>query len=377
MFQSSFRLLRVATALLTLLLTGAVVGSSRASAASGCPTQTYLSYNHLAYVATAVPASVQISPGAGVGSGTVDQPTSADGCRRAQHAARVLTAGPVDPHVAVAVQGRPRLVFVIGHRCGGFTGTAYWDCLLKPLTFGGRQFTATSYPATPAPQGRVPLGAAIGSAVYQGQRVTVRRIRGVSPSLAVGLSGQPSTAFLSPRVCPYSGFSNSAEYDDLLRCLRSPVWFTFDPPGNEAGQTVVARSDRPVSPVLAGASISLVSLPVVADLVPAHHGRLTPFGRVAGQVSLRLPDVPAGLYEAVVSCPRCAAPGATAGLYPAGSILVTAKPKSSPGIKIVSYALAAAVVAAMIMSFLTWRRRRRLRDAGAGGGSRPAGPRRR
>ncbi len=367
--------MRIGTALITLLIAGAIAGGSRASAASSCPTQTYLSYNHLAYAATAVPATVQISPGTRLGGGTVDEPTSANGCRRAQHSVQVQTTGSIDPRVAVLVRGRPRTLFVMGHRCEGFTGSAYWACLLRPLVYDGSQFTATSYPSTPAPRRKVPLGAEIGSAEYHGHKVAVHRIQGVSPSLAVAISEQPSTAFLSPRVCPYSGFSDSAEYDNLLRCLRSPVWFTFDPPGNQAGQTVVARSDRPVSPAVAGASISLVSLPVVADLVPPHHGRLIPVGHVAARVTLRIPHLAAGLYEAVVSCPRCRPSGGDAGLYPGGSILVSAQPKTSLGIRIVSYALAAAVVAAMIMSFIMWRRRRRLRAAGPG--PRSARPRRR
>ncbi|MDQ6731012.1 MAG: hypothetical protein M3022_12115, partial [Actinomycetota bacterium] len=276
----------------------------------------------------------------------------------------------IEPTVAVLVRGRPRTLFVIGHRCDGFAGSSYWDCLLRPLAFDGQQFTGSSYPSGPAPRQTVPLGAAIGIAQYHGQKVTVRRIQGVAPSVAVGLAGQPSAAFLSPHTCPYSGFSNTPRYDNLLRCLRSPVWFTFDPPGSEAGGAVVARSDRPVSGAVTGATISLVQIPVVADFVPAHPGRLRPVGRVAGQVRLAIPDVPAGLYEAVVACPGCGSPANGApGLYPAGSILVTATPKSSPGIKIVSYALAVAFVLAAILAFRTWRRRRGPRAAAGGSGA--------
>jgi hypothetical protein len=360
-------LLRVAAALFTFLVVGALVGGSPASAASGCPTQTFLSFDHLGYAATSVPAAIRLPTGSGLGGGTVDEPTSADGCRRVQRTVQVQAAGSIQPPVAVLVRGRPRTLFVIGHRCEGYAGPSYWDCLLKPLVFHGRQFTGTSYPSTPARRKTLSLGATIGDARYRGHKVTVRRITGVSPSVAVGISGQPSAAFLSPRTCPYSGFSNSPQYDDLLRCLRSPVWFTFDPPGSQAGATVVARSDRRLSGPVTGASISLVRLPVVADFVPAHRRRLVPDGRVGEQVSIRMPDVPAGLYEAVVSCPRCESPSsAGTGLYPAGSILLTAKPKTSLGIKIVSYALPVAFVAAAILAFMTWRRRRRLRAAAGG-----------
>jgi hypothetical protein len=147
------------------------------------------------------------------------------------------------------------------------------------------------------------------------------------------------------------------------------VWFTFDPPGSETGGTVVARSDRPLPAGLAGAPISLVSLPVVADLVPANHGPLISVGHVADQVSVRIPNVPSGLYEAVVSCPRCRATAdSVGGLYPTGSILVTAKPKTSTGIQIVSYVLAALVLVAAILAVRTYRRRRRASGRAAGPG---------
>jgi hypothetical protein len=361
--------LRVAAALLMLLVLGALVGASPASAASGCPTQTFLRFGDLAYAATSIPPTVSVAAGSNVGGGSVDEPTNGNGCRRQDNSVKVLRAASIDPAVAVLVSGRPRTLFVIGHRCSGFAGQAYWDCLLQPLAFRGQQFTGTSYPSTPAPRKTLPLGAAIGTARYHDHRVTVRRIRGVEPSVALALSGQPSAAFLSPRACPYSGFSNSPQYDDLLRCLRSPIWFTFNPPGSQAGATVLASGDRPVQPAVTGASLSLVRLPLVADYVPANHGTLTPVGNVAEQVSIHVPsNLATGLYEAVVTCPRCASSGGGTPLYPAGSILVTAKQKTSLGIRIVSYALTVAVIAAAILAFMTYRRRRRLRDAGGGPG---------
>ena len=359
--------MRALICLLAVCALTALVGCSSAAAASSCPSETYLSYGHLAYQALAIPASVQLQPGDGVGLGTIDEPTSSSGCRRSQSSVRVFAAGPVAPQIAVFVDGRPHTLFVIGHRCDGFEGASYWSCLLRPLEFRGRPYTATSYPASPAPRGTLPLGRRIGRARYQGRRVTVRRIQGVTPSLAVAVDGQPSTAFLSPRTCPYSGFSNTPEYDNLLRCLRSPVWFTFNPLGSQTGGSVVATSDRAVPATVAGASISLVELPVVADLVPADHGRLVPVARVAGRVRIRIPHVPAGIYEAVVSCPRCSQAGAVDGLYPAGSILVTAKTKTSVGIRIVSYVLAAAFIVAVIFAVRTWRRRRGLRASGGRG----------
>jgi hypothetical protein len=358
---------RFRSALSALLALGALVVAaaiaSPASAASSCPTQTFLSYGHLAYEAIAIPSTVQVPGGSTLGNGTIDEPTSGNGCHRAQSSVQVQAVGSTQPQVAVLVRGRPHLAFVIGHRCDGLTGSAYWNCLLHPIVFRGQQFTATSYPLTPAPRRTLPLGSAIGIAQYQGRQVTVRGIQGIDPSLAVGISGQPSTAFLSPRACPYSGFSNSPQYDNLLRCLRGPVWYTFDPPGNEAGQSVVGRSDRSLVPAVQGASISLVRLPLVADYVPANHGNLVGVGQVSDQVSIKIPDIPAGVYEAVVSCPRCGS-GGVAGLYPAGSILVTSQPKGDPIIKDISYVLLALVIVAAILGFRTYRRRRAaMRDA--------------
>jgi hypothetical protein len=352
--------LRLATLFVVLVGVGvgAAASPSPASAAS-CPTQTFLQYNHLAYVALSVPSTVQLSAGSGVGQGTLDEPTTSNGCRRRDSSVQVLAAGSIDPHVAVMASGRPQIVFVIGHRCAGFLGSAFWDCLTRPLAFDGQQFTGTSYPSAPAPRKTVPLGPAIGAADYQGQKVTVHRIEGVDPSLAVGISGEPSAAFLGPRTCPYPGFSNIPEYDDLLRCLRGPVWFTFDPAGSEAGGTVVARADRALSPAVAGASISLLRLGAAADFVPSHNGPLNAVAHVSEQVPIRVPTLPAGLYEAVVSCPACASGAGGGGpLYPAGSILVTSKPKTSIGIRIVSYALLVAVLIAGVLAFRAFRRRR-------------------
>jgi hypothetical protein len=341
-----------------LVVIAAVLGASPASAASSCPTQTYLQFDHLAYVAVSIPASVRVSPGVGLGSGTIDEPTSANGCHRADRAAQVLAAGSLAPPVAVLVSGRPQTIFVIGHRCWGFSRSAYWECLLRPLAWDGAQYTATSYPTAPPPRRIVPLGPTIGTAEYHGHRVTVRRIQGVDPALAVGISGRPSDAFLSPRTCPYPGFSNIQQYDDLLRCLQSPVWFTFDPPGVQAGGTVVARADRPLSREVVGATISLIQLPVVANFVPAHSGPLPAVGQVSEQVSLRVPSLRPGLYEAVVSCQACASHIDGGGpLYPAGSILVTAKPSTSVGIQIISYGLLVAFLFAAFFAFRTYRRR--------------------
>jgi hypothetical protein len=345
----------------------ALGGGQAALGDSACPTATFLSFDHVAYISKTIPSGVDIPPGAALGSGTVDQPASADGCRRSRDAAQVLSAGSLEPGVAVQLRGRPRTLFVLGRRCAGFEGPLYWDCLLRPLVFEGRRYTGTTYPAQPSPPGKVPLAEPLGRASLNDRTVTVRRIEGVDPSLAVGVSGRPSEAFLAASVCPYEGFSNKPALDDLLRCLRSPVWFTFDPPGGQVGETVVARGDRELGTQVAGAALSLVRLPIVADLVPEQRTTSAPIGRVNGEVTFRVPDLPAGLYEAVVSCPRCAQEAGDATLFPAGSILVSSKAKTSLGIRLVSYGLTAALVVTALIAIRVWRRRRRL----AGGSTSP------
>ncbi|HEY7004703.1 MAG TPA: hypothetical protein VH281_10495 [Gaiellaceae bacterium] len=363
-----------AARILAAAAAAAVVGlgaGQTAHAASTCPTATFLSFGHLAYLSQVIPPGVEIPGGAPLGSGSVDSPASPDGCKRQRDSVQVLTAGSLEPGVAVLVQGRPKTLFVLGRRCAGLVGPPYWDCLLRPLEFDGRRYTGTSYPTQPGPQGKVPLGESLGRATLNGGQVTVRRIDGVDPSLAVGVSGRPSDAFLIASVCPYEGFSNKPAFDDLLRCLRSPVWFSFDPPGGQVGEKVVARSDRSLGTQVAGAAVGLVRLPIVADYVPERRSAPAPIGEVGKEIAFEVPDLPAGLYEAVVSCPRCteAANGQT--LFPAGSILVTAKQKTSAGIRIVSYGLTAALVLAALLAIVVWRRRRGLRaDAsrpGSGG----------
>jgi hypothetical protein len=318
-----------------------------------------LSFNHVAYISKAIPPGVEIPAGEGLGSGSVDQPASPDGCKRQRVPVRVLTAGSLEPGVGVLVQGRPRTLFVLGRRCGNYVGPPYWDCLLRPLVFDGRRYTGASYPSQPTPQGKVPLAGSLGSATLNGSRVTIRRIDGVEPSLAVGVSGRPSEAFLAASVCPYEGFSNKPAFDDLLRCLRSPVWFTFDPPGGQVGETVIARSDRELGAQVVGAEVGLVRLPIVADLVPERHSPPALIGHVGREVSFQVPGVPAGLYEAVVTCPSCAGAANGQTLFPAGSILVTAKTKTSLSIRIISYALTGALVLAAVLAIRVWRRRRR------------------
>jgi len=353
------RAARIFLAAVAAAVAGLVAGQPSHAADPACPTATFLSFEHVAYISRTIPPGVTIPAGSALGSGTVDLPASPDGCKRERDSVQVLTAGSLEPGVAVLVQGRPRTLFVLGRRCDNLVGPPYWNCLLRPLVFENRRYTGTSYPPRPSTQGKVPLAGSLGRVTLDGRTVSVRRIVGVDPSLAVGVSGQPSEAFLVASVCPYEVFSNRPAFDDLLRCLRSPVWFTFDPPGGQVGERVVARSDRELDSRVAGANVSLVRLPIAADFVPKRSSAPAPIGRVGSELTFDVPDVPAGVYEAVVSCPRCAEAAGGQTLFPAGSILVTAKTESSPTIRVISYVLTGALVLAAVLAIRVWRRRRR------------------
>ena len=350
---------------LAVAVVAAHASAGSATAASKCPTQTFLSFDHFAYAATPLPAASGIEAGARLGPGIVDEPSEPSGCKRRRESLGVVRAAGIDPRVAVMVEGRRGTIFVLGARCAGYEAAERWQCLLHPLVFGGRQYTGTRYPERPGPQGQVPVGKPVGEADLDGRTVTLLQIDGVPTSLAVGVKGRPSDAFLAPGVCPYEGFENTPAEDDLLRCLRSPVWFTFDPPGGRAGDAVTARSDRPVVAELAGATISLVRLPRVADFVPSDRSSAVRVGAPRSTFRLTLPDVPPGLYEAVVSCPQCASTkGKTQ--FPAGSILVTSgKAKTSVGIQIITYVLGALVLASVFIAAVFFVRNRRRRQESA------------
>jgi hypothetical protein len=337
-----------------------------ASAAPRCPTQTFLRFDRLVYAGEGLPASAAIGPGARLGSGTVDEPVEASGCRRRQESVQVRHAGGIDPRVAVTVEGRPDTIFVLGARCAGYRDQERWGCLLDPLDFGGRRYTGTRYPAEPRPQGTLQLGRALGPAQLGGETVTAGQIEGVDPALAVGVRGLPSEAFVAGGVCPYERFENRAARDDLLRCLRSPVWLFFDPLGGVVGTEIVATSDRPLRAELAGATVSLIRLGVVADIVPADRSGAVPIGPLDSTMRLTLPDLPPGLYEAVVSCRRCGPVYGGRTVFPAGSVSLFEKQEGSNTVRIVSIGLGVAVFALAIASVVVWWRGRRRRSSEAG-----------
>jgi hypothetical protein len=344
----------------------AALASSGPGIAARCPTETFLSFGHLAYVAQPLPASAGIPTGPRIGVGTVDEPTESSGCKRRRVSLPVRQADGIDARVAVIAQGRPGTIFVLGARCAGYEETERWSCLRFPLALGGRRYTGVRYPGSPPPRGSVPVGSPLGEADLAGRTVAVRRIEGVKPALAVAVRARPNEAFVAPGVCPYERFENTPARDDLLRCLRSPVWFTFDPPGGEVGDRVVARSDRPLGGELARATLSLVRLPVVADIVPPNPSAGVRIGRPTAKLPVTVPDVAPGLYEAVVSCPSCSASHGEKTLFPAGSLLVSETTKGSAGPRIVSLVLGVAVLGLAVASVVVFRRSRRRRPTEPG-----------
>jgi hypothetical protein len=331
------------------------------SKAATCPKQTFLSFGGYAYVAQELPASAGIQAGATLGSGSLDEPTSADGCKRRRESVSVRKAGGIESRVAVIALGF-RNIFVLGSRCEGFEGDEHWRCLLEPLVFQGRRYTGVRYPRTPGPQRTVAAhGRSLGRAEAGGSAVTVVRIPRVPAAVAVAVAGRPNDAYIASGVCPYESFENDRSRDDLRRCLESPVWFAFDPPGAVAADQIVGVADRPLPPQLDGATVSLVRLTVATDSVPTNRADSVPVGRVRSTLRLTVPDLRAGLYEAVVSCPGCADAYGGKTVFPAGSFLVGEPTEGSSGVEGVSIGLAAGTLVLAVASVVVWRRGRRRR----------------
>ncbi len=325
------RALRLPFAVAALLAACALLAG--AAQGQGCPTTVFLSYDGLVYAAEPVPDSVSLPYGDGLGPGVVDAPVSEDGCKREREESTVVRAGELDPGVAVRVEGWGESLFVLGARCAGYEDAARWSCLLEPLSFRGQVYTGARYGSPPA-DGRLAPAGALGEAELAGEAVAVSAIEGIDAAVAVAVEGRPGEVFVAAGACPYERPAAEAADDDLARCLRAPVWLVFDPLGALAGSTVAARADRATPPELAGAEVSLVRLDGSADIVPddlagaASIGRLDPDGRPSPEFTI--PDLPAGLYEAVVTCERCA--GSLGGtVFPAGSLLVFAVEEASEG----------------------------------------------
>jgi len=345
---------------LLLAAAAALAWMAPEASAATCPKQTFLSFGGYAYVAQELPASAGIKAGAKLGNGSLDEPTSADGCKRRRESVSVRRAGGIESRVAVMAFGF-RNIFVLGSRCDGFEGDEHWRCLLEPVLFEGRRYTGVRYPLAPGPRGTVPHGRPLGRAESGGNVVAVAGIPRVPASVAIAVAGRPNDAYVAAGVCPYESFENDRSRDDLRRCLESPVWFAFDPPGAVAGDPIVGVADRPLPPELEGATVSLVRLAVATDSVPKKRAGSVSVGRVRPQLRLTVPDLRAGLYEAVVSCPRCGPSFGGKTVFAAGSFLVGEPTEGSSGVEAVSIGLAAGTLVLAVASVVVWRRGRRRR----------------
>jgi hypothetical protein len=328
-----------------------------------CPKRAFLEYDGLVYAGEQLPAAVRLPPGEALGSGTLDRPTDETGCKREQVEAQVLRLGDIDPKVAVGADGQTGTAFVLGARCAGFTESKYWDCLLSPLVFEDAEYTGTSFPAEPPPRGSLDLGDSLGEADLGGETVTVRAIEGVDPALAVAIEDDRSEAYLAPGVCPYEGFANDEAQNDLLRCLKGPVWLAFDPPGARVGDDVTARADRSLRSELSGATVELVRLRQAVDVLPQDLsgavavGSLTPSGDGGATLQFTIPELEQGVYEAVVTCPDCGPQYGGQTSFPAGSLLVLeAAQKGSSSARIVLLVVGGLAIVLVLFAIIAWRR---------------------
>lgn len=309
------------------LAAGSAPAASAGSSAR-CPETGFLEYGGVVYASEPVPDGIALTRGEELGIGKLNRPRGANPCQREEVEVSVYRVEGVDPSTAVLVESDGGEAFILGGRCSGFAASQRWACVLEPLHFQGRAYVAAAYPADESPRGQVELVDAIGEGKLGDDLVTVRAIAGVDPAVAVGVEGRPGEAFLAPGVCPYERFSADPEQDDLATCLAAPLWLVFDPLGASPGAQVRASGDRAAAPELEGAEVGLVRLERASDTLPDPIDELTPIGTIArngsGQVSLTVtvPDLEPGLYEAVIRCNRCAQSLGGNPIFAAGSISV-------------------------------------------------------
>jgi hypothetical protein len=274
----------------------------------------------------------------------------------------VLALAEVGPDIAVAVAGRES-IFVLGARCAGYEGDERLRCALAPLEYDGRAYTGAQGTAA----SELARGGALGEATLDGEPVAVVELESVDPAVGVGLDGRPGELFVAAGACPYERPDDvDGLGSDLTRCLRAPFWFVFElerPPAAQVGEAIVARSDRAVSEEVDGAAVSLVPIDGAADIVPDDLAGAVDVGRLAvaegGSVALQItvPELPTGLYEAVVDCPGCESLAGGATTFPAGSLAVVgADEEGGSGPRTVGIVLGVLLVVLTGLAILAWRK---------------------
>jgi hypothetical protein len=328
--------------------------------AEECPGAGLLLYDGAVYSELVLPAGRTVAPAESLGSGQLaflirEGEPSCDTRSRA-----VSAIEGVRPDVAVAVADRPS-VFVLGARCAGFVGEDALDCVLAPLELDGRVYTGARQTGN-----ELSRGATIGDASLGGETVTAVALAGVDPDVALAVDGHPTEVFVAAGSCPYERPAATAADDDLARCIKAPIWFVFDlerPPAARVGERVTARADRPVEGVVEGATVSLAKLATPADVVPADLADAVEIGVVDvgadGAVTLPItaPDLPTGVYEAVLTCEQCADAFGGQTMFAAGSLAILGDSGGGSGPRVIGIVLGALLIILAVGAVVAWRKR--------------------
>lgn len=345
---------------LALLVLAVLLAPGSAAAQDDCPRLTVLDYGPGIYRGEPLPQGTQVEQGAVLGEGVLDAPGADDPCERRRSDVTVVALEGIEPDVAVAIQGRPSELFILGSKCDGFEGDARLACLSEPLELAGRRYIATRYRDEPGPTTGLELGEPIAGATIAGEPVEAVELDGIDPSVAVGLAGDPETAYVAIGVCVYERFDRRPLYDDLRRCLEAPFWLGFEPTFGAAGDGIAAEADRAVPQDVVGGTISLVRSAVAADVVPDDAVEQAVVATVSADTRSFPFVVPEGLgqgrYEAVLTAPD-------GERTPAGSFLVLEEDGNGPLLTIVAIIVGLALVGAVVTGVFLWRRGRAAREA--------------
>lgn len=360
--------------LLLALLLAAALSLPTPAAAKSCPDVRFMTIGSLVYRGEQLPAGVELPTGATAGSGELDAPTSDDNCDRGTSPATALSLHGFDPGVAVAVEGQPGWIYVLGYRCDGLPGIERIDCLREPLLLDGVAYFARRYPQQNPPPRTFTPGEPVGEAELGGERVPVVAIDGVDPGVAVAVEGRPDDAYIASETCLYVAADNRPRYDGLARCLAAPVWLLFEPPLAKTDEPIVARADRRVAAELHGAPVLFVPA-IGGDALPDDLADAVTVGSLdvtaGGSATVRF-DVPGQLeravYESVVRCDACAATESGKTTFAAGVFIVTDRAGGLGGRSVAVLALVLLLVALGVSALFLRRARRRpgVKDGRAG-----------
>jgi hypothetical protein len=348
--------------LVLLALTVAALATATPAEAQECAGRAILLFRTAVYSEEPTPADLPANPGAPLAFGRLGFLPGPEGTANCDpRSVQVSEVDGLPPDLAVTVENRAGFVFILGALCAGFEDEDRAACILRPLQFDDRLYTAARYPNGTEPRFRT--GETLGGGELDDEQVSPLRLEGVDPAVAVGLEGHPDEAFVAEGACPYERFAAEQREDDLLRCLQGPLWFVFElerPPAATAGDRITAQADRAVQPMVDGATVSLARLPIPADLVPRDRSDAVEVGTIKvgpqGEVSLPItvPDVDEGVYEAIVTCEACAEAFGGRTVFPAGSLAIIAA--GSEGPRILGIVLGALAVLLAIAAIVVWRR---------------------